>query len=87
MEEGDDILTGNDWIGTCDLGPRWERCCILRNCGGECCYAGVVEDIGHSDRVGCCSAVVGEGTGGGLYWTAPVQVSIQWLWLGSSVGS
>ena len=31
-----------------------------------------IEDVGHRDGIGCCSAVVGEGTGGGVYWTAPV---------------
>jgi len=58
---------------------------VLRNCGGECCDVVVVEDVGHSDRVGCCSAVVDEGSGGGYYWPVPVQVRIQWLWVGSGV--
>jgi len=84
VEEGNDIITGDGRIGAGDLGPRWERCSVVRNCGGEGCDVGVVEDVGHSDRVGCCSAVISEGAGGGLYW--PVQVSIQWLWVGSSVG-
>ena len=86
MEEGNDIVTSDGRIGTDDLGTRWERCRILRRCGGERCYVGVVEDIGNGDRVGCCSAIVGEGTGGRVYWTAPVQVGIQWLWVGSGVG-
>ena len=77
MKKGDHIITGNGRIETGDVGTRWERGSILRKCGGECCYVGVVEDVGHGDRVGCCSAIVGEATGGGLYWTAPVQVGIQ----------
>ena len=52
MEEGNDIVTGNGRIGTDDLGPIWEMCSILRNCGRECCDVGVVEDVGHRDRVG-----------------------------------
>jgi len=87
VKKGDHIITGNGRIETGDVGTRWEGGSILGICGGKCCYVGVIEDVGHGDRVGCCSAIVGEGTGGGLYWTAPIQVGIQWLWVGSSVGS
>ena len=59
MEEGNDIVTSDGRIGTGDLGPRRERCSVLRNGGRECCDVGVVEDVGHRDRIGCCRAIVG----------------------------